>query len=412
MDAALVPVKPPSTAGKKKIIVAAPRDFFLGPVFAAKKQTAAREVTIGDRRYQIGGFHPMKRDLRPPALDVRHARAIFSILSFRNEPPNDGTKHICFSLNDLCRRYANSNGGRYSRDIKEIVGDLLDAYIRVTDLKTNKTFIYRIIERVEIEDKTIQRKDSGLANSNQSELWFHSCDLSPEFFAILNLIVELQHVKLHVLTAIRSPLAQAIYLYIPSRAHHHTENDPFEITLTNLLQQVAADVPEVKWHRKKLFTQNANSILQQLDGLETLSGIFRVKLVETADGSDWKLLAWVEKPTHELPTRPPQKDSKLLKAFLKSGRTREDWTQMLTRIEPLSGYETDLLAAAKIDFEKNQRFLEAARAILGESRFIGLLSEAKSDRLEGRKATKSDAARLVHRIMEAIATPKQPSQKR
>lgn len=409
MDAALVPVKPTSTAGQRKILVAAPKDFFLGPVFAAKKQMAAREVTIGDRRYQIGGFHPMKRDLHPPALDVRHARAIFSILSFRNEPPNDGTKHICFSLNDLCRRYANSQGGRYSRDIKEIVGDLLDAYIRVTDIKTNKTFIYRIIERVEIEDKTIQRKDSSLANSNQSELWFHSCDLSPEFFAILNLIVELQHVKLHVLTAIRSPLAQAIYLYIPSRAHHHTENNPFEITLTNLLQQVAAEVPVHKSKRKEIFTQNVTSVLKQLDELETLSGIFRVKLAETADGSDWKLLAWVEKPTHAI--RPPQKDSKLLKAFLKSGRTRDDWARMLTRIEPLSGYETDLLAAAKVDFEQNQRFLEAARAILGESQFIGLLSEAKGDLLEGRKATKSDAARLVHRIMEAIATPKKISQK-
>jgi len=54
-------------------------------VFAATKQSGPREVTVrvkigedvSERRYQIGGFHPMDPDLHPPALDVRHARAIF-----------------------------------------------------------------------------------------------------------------------------------------------------------------------------------------------------------------------------------------------------------------------------------------------------------------------------------------------
>jgi hypothetical protein len=66
-------------------IIRAPRDYFLGPVFAATKQSGPREVTVrvkigedvSERRYQIGGFHPMDPDLHPPALDVRHARAIF-----------------------------------------------------------------------------------------------------------------------------------------------------------------------------------------------------------------------------------------------------------------------------------------------------------------------------------------------
>jgi hypothetical protein len=46
-----------------------------------------------------------------------------------------------------------------------------------------------------------------------------------------------------------------------------------------------------------------------------------------------------------------------------------------------------------------------AKAILRQDRFIGLLAEAKGDALEGKKATKSPTARIIHRIMEAISAP-------
>ena len=392
------------------LLVAAPKDYFLGPVFAARKQTGPRDITINDTLYQIGGVHPLDDPLDKnavmPALDVRHARAIFSLLSFRDPNCEDGTRLVRFSFNEFCRRYANSQGGRYARDIRRILKDLTNTFISVTDIKTEISHAYRILEHIDIEGRPPRRKDSRLARSLQKELWFNSCTLSPEFFGLLNRIAELLHLKLSVFTSIRSPLAQAIYLYIPSRAHHHTEQDPFEITLTTLLQQVAAGVPVLKKLRKKLFTQHANSILKQLDGIETLTGRFRVRLAETVDGKDWKLQAWVEKNATALPARPPQKDSKLLRAFLKGGRTSEDWTQMLARIVPLSSYELDLLAAAEVDHEKNRRFLEPAKAILGEARFDGLLAEAKGDCLEKRKARKNPTARLIHRLMEAIATPR------
>ena len=124
----------PTTEVHRSRLVAAPKDYFLGPVFAATRQLGPREVVIGGRRYSIGGFHPLRPDLSPPALDVRHARAIFSLLSFRD--PFEDTRLIRFSFNEFCRRYANSNGGRYARAIAGIVADLLDAYIRVTDQKS------------------------------------------------------------------------------------------------------------------------------------------------------------------------------------------------------------------------------------------------------------------------------------
>ncbi|HYG35612.1 MAG TPA: RepB family plasmid replication initiator protein, partial [Clostridia bacterium] len=279
---------------RRAVFVAAPKDYFLGPVFAATPQTGAREVTVGNHRYVIGGFHPMGGDTPPPpALDVRHARAIFALLSFRKE--FDRTRLIRFSFNELCMRYAQSNGGRYAREIKKIVRDLMDSYIRITDTETNISHEFRLIERIDIEKRPPRRCDSKLAMSGQQEMWFNGCELSPEFAGLLSDFRELRMLNLDVFTSISSPLAQAIYLYIPSRAWHHNEHKPFEINLTNLLQQVSAKIPKHKSKRRELFTQNKNSIMQQLDGLETRAGIFRVRLAESADKSDWKLQAWVER---------------------------------------------------------------------------------------------------------------------
>lgn len=384
----------------KHTLVAAPRDYFIGPVFAATKQSASRQVTIGDRRYQIGGFHPLDPTKRPPALDVRHARAIFTLLSFRD--PFAETRMVRFSMNEFCRRYARTNGGRYSRDIRRIFGDLLDTYIRIQDVATNIAHSYRLIERVHIEERPIRRKDDKRADNPQLELWFNAISLSEEFYAVLNRIAELHHLKLDVFTGIRSPLAQAIYLYIPSRAHHHTERNPFEISLTTLLQQVSHPVPAHKSLRKRLFTQNRHSIMSQLDGRETLSGVFRLNLAETTDGNDWKIQAWVERAHQQ--SRAPKKlpNSKMVQAFLRSGRTREELERRLDKSAPLTDYERQLLEVGKIQVDGNTRFFEMAKALLGPTRFEALLAEAKGYALEGVKATKSPTARLIFHLMEAV----------
>jgi hypothetical protein len=386
-----------------------PQDYLLSPVFAAAKQRGSREVTVRvkidgeiiERRYTMGGWHPLRPDHPPPALDVRHGRAIFTLISFL-DPYQEG-RLIKFSFNEFCRRYATTNGGRYARAIKEILADLTDSYIRVVDVKRNEGHTYRLIESLDIMDKPIRKKNAALASSSQRELWFNGCVLSAEFYSLLTRYAELQCLKLKVFTSLSSPLAQAIYLYIPSRAAHHSENDPFEICLTTLLDQVSFPIPKYKSLRHKLFTQNRKSIIKQLDGIETLTGIFRVRLAETVDGSDWKLLAWVEKNPVRAKANPEK--SKLLDAYLKSGRPRELFDRALEIIPSLSDYEAELLEKGGIEVPKCRRFLEMAKALLKEVRFDGLLSEAKADELEGRKAIKSPTHRLIHRIMEAIGAP-------
>lgn len=384
----------------------APKDYFLGPVFAATKQAGRREVTVGSNQYIIGGFHPLRPDFAPPALDVRHARAIFSLLSFRDPFDDTGTRLVSFSFSEFCRRYAHSNGGRYLRAIKEILADLTDAFIQVTDLRTKLAHTYRLIERIDIRDRAIHRRDSHLAKSNQTEMRINTCTLSPEFAGLLGRIAELQHLNLSVFTSIRSPLAQAIYLYIPSRAYHHSEADPFEINATKLLDQVSFPVARHKSVRKRAFTKHEDegrSVLQQLDGVETLSGVFRVRLEETSDHADWKLQAWVERDAKR--TKLPMQGSKLAAAYLEGGRPREFLDQALANVRPLTSYELDLLEAAQVEVPKNRRFFEMAKAVLKEVRFVSLLSEAKGDALEGRPTTKNPTARLIHRIMQAISTP-------
>jgi hypothetical protein len=172
------------------------------------------------------------------------------------------------------------------------------------------------------------------------------------------------------------------------------------------LEQVSFRIPPQKQRRHQIFTQHEDegrSIMQQLDGLETLTGVFRVQLAETADGTEWKLLAWVEQRKRKLAG--DHGNSKLVNAYLKSGRPQELLIQALDNIQPLSDYEMELLALAQVEVAKNRRFFEIAKALLPEAKFDGLLAEAKADELEGRKARKNPTARLIHWIMEAVGAP-------
>jgi len=106
-------------------------------------------------------------------------------------------------------------------------------------------------------------------------------------------------------------------------------------------------------------------------------------------------------------TAPPRvgAQGKLTKAFLSAGWTQTQLEERLARRIALDAYELELLSLGQIEVEKNMGFLIQARSLLGSSKFHQLLAEAKGDALERRPATKSPTARLIYRIMEAIARP-------
>ena len=369
-----------------------PREMIVAPFFAAVKQSKEREIVVDGKRWVIGLDHPTKRR-SSPALDMRHGRACFTLLSFRDRLQNG--REIFFSMNEFCRRYASSQGGRYAREILNILFDLQDTWV-AREIDSGKVEYFQILGDIKIHQKTARRHDALKALSMQQEMWLDRVTLSPEFFGLLKRWEELARICLHVLTSIRSPKAQAIYTYIPSRAVHHTKSKPFSINLATILEQIGAPVPTAKSKRKQVFTQNKNSILSQLNGAEIIDGILRVEMVETRNGSDSKLIFWVEKNNDSKPVIPPKKP-KMLEAWIKGGHSQTSFQERLKKAKSLEYHHRELLDRAGVKLEKTEKFFEMAHALLGP-RFEKILSEAKGNTLEGDPGN-NPTGRLIYRIL-------------
>ena len=369
-----------------------PREMIVAPFFAAVKQSRERDIVVDGKRWVIGLDHPTKRRASP-ALDMRHGRACFALLSFRDRLRNE--REIFFSMNEFCRRYASSQGGRYASDILNVLFDLQETWV-AREVDGGKVEYFQILGDIKIHQKTARRRDALKMLSMQQEMWLDRVTLSPEFFGLLKRWEELARICLHVLTAIRSPKAQAIYTYIPSRAVHHSRAEPFSINLATILEQIGAPVPAAKSKRKQIFTQNRNSILSQLDGAEIIDGILRVEMVETRDGADAKLVFWVEKHDASESLAPPKK-SRMLEAWTKGGRSRRSFQERLKKAAPLASYHRELLERAGVKLAATETFFEMAQALLGP-RFDRILSEAKGDALEGNRGN-NPTGRLIYRVL-------------
>ena len=381
---------------KNHLIPIVPRDFVTAPFFAAARQTEPRVLIINDVKWVIGDAHPTGR-AASPALDMRHGRACFTLLSFRDRMQNG--REIRFSMNEFCRRYAQSRGGRYSREILDLLFDLRETWVR-RESADGTIERFTIIGDIKTLEKPLRRREAIRALTEQGEFWLDRISLSPEFFGLLQQWERLARIRLDVLTSMTSPTAQAIYTFLPSRAVHHAESDPFAIRLATLLEQVSHPVPPHKSVRKKIFTQNRFSILSQLDGKEILNGILRVSLADTKDASDYNLLAWVEKDGVPSPDQPPICNSKLLEAWRAAGRSKQAFDQRLKYIQPLSFYARELMERASVAIDGNERFFEMAAALLG-NRFEAIVCEAKTDAVEGDPG-RTPTGRLIYRLVESV----------
>ena len=67
---------------------------------------------------------------------------ILAILSFGKRNSKD--RWIAFSMNEMCRRYANSNSGRYSRDILRLLESLKQIHVRITWME-EFLFCFRVL---------------------------------------------------------------------------------------------------------------------------------------------------------------------------------------------------------------------------------------------------------------------------
>jgi hypothetical protein len=395
---------------RKQLTPVVPKDFVTAPFFTARKTLGPRALTINDVQWTIGIPQPDGRR-ESPALDMRHGRACFALLSFRDRLQG---RDIHFSLNEFCHRYAQSQGGRYSREILTILFDLRETWVRREILKPDNTAEnknphknydkeFTIIGEILVARKPIRRKDA-IRRLAQKELWLDRVSLTPEFFKLFDDWEQLARIRLDVVTALTSPTAQALYTFIPSRAVYHSKSDPFKIRLALLLEQIALPVPPQKSVRKKIFTQHRTSVIAQLDGKEVLDGVLRVSLAETKDGTDYNFLAWVEKGAKANPELPTASKSKLLDTWRASGRSKQEFDRRIKQVQPLSDYHKEMLQKSRAILDGNERFFQLAAALLGQGKFEQILSEAKGDALEGSPGH-NPTGRLIYRLMDALGKP-------
>ena len=380
-----------------KTVVTVPREFVTQPFFTATKQTKPRSLLIAGRPWTIGvnRLDGRGEKCRLAGLDIRHGRLCFALLSFRDRL--DERLQIRFSVNELAHRFAASNGGRYSRDLVELLFDLFDTWIRI-DHADGTEEEFRVVENVRVFKKPVRRKDALAALKGQREFWLDNVSLNENFFRLLD---RYAGIRLDVLTGMRSTTAQAIYTYIPSRAIHHDAASPFEITLTNLMTQIDLKVPSAKSKRREVFTRRQPSILDQLDGAELIVGKLRVSIAETADGNDYKLQAWLERPRAKVIPIDATNGSAVLALWREHGGTKRTFDERLKHRPPLALHHADLIERAGASVQGNEAFYTMAAALIGQGPFERILHEAKSDHLEGDRAW-NPGGRLAYRLKEAI----------
>jgi hypothetical protein len=396
--------------------VAGPKLFFVCCFFPWAKGNEWHKVKYKGREYKIGGVHPLPRPgvPLPRALDIRHCRALFALASFRSDSGNDG-RVISFSMYAFAKRFAASTGGAYQRRLRELLGDLVDTWIEVKEEESGKILYARLLEKVEICQTPIRRRDAPDAVNGQMDFRFQAATLSDWFYEMLACIESLLYLKFDVFRSIRSPLAQCLYMFIPSRCIGKTAAHPWEIGLTKLFAEIGVrEIPAARSKRIQLMCQNKNSVLDQLNGLPISRGCLRVALRVPEDrNQDAFLQVWQEQSGTSPAPAMINTDSKVYQAWVQNGGPEEEYQKRLRKQRPIDDdYELRILRSIGVDLVKDRVFLKQLRALIGADRFKGCLAETKDSAKDpGFHLKKGIGSLLGGRLMEALRLEAQASSK-
>jgi hypothetical protein len=386
-----------------------PKDWSTAAVFSPVKQVEVREIVVNGNTWRMGIHNPLNK-APSSAIDMAHVRILLAVLSFWQ-----GQNPLSMSLKELGRRAAGSHGGAFFRLLRQRLGDLRDYWISV-ELENGDKRMFPAISRIEVTSRKINATQQRLAlddwpaqrvkQQDDDVRWVQldNVVLAPEFAEFLSDFTNLMNVRLDVLRTLSSDVAQAMYLFIPSRAVYRAKTDPWKINLANLFEQLGMTVPSSKSLRRKTMEQHGTrSVIRQLDTVPILNGNLRVGLALNKQKTDWMLLAWVE----EVDDLPDLSDSKsaLVKAWRESGRREEELAKLLRSPLPeLTDEESVLCEAANVELLKIQRFLRLCKVAIGTNRLHRVLAELKIDVIERRGVNKPTGA-LVWRLLTLVAEP-------
>lgn len=353
-----------------------PQNWVTAPLFPPLPQDEPYTITFLDGKYSwtTGCKNTLAytREYDSPYLrgfDIRHYDLIAAFISEYRRGHIDKSGKLYVSYKGLLTLIGRTNGTSQIKTISLLLDDLWNTNILWEDHEKNTAVLFRALSK--IETKTEDGKNTLV-----------SVQLDPNFITFIDQIEKFISVRLDVKVKLPSPVAQAIYTYIPSRAIYSTsEKTPWKITLTALMKELRLPEEKYKSKRKEFFTQNKISIMQQLDGQPVRSGdLFRCKLEENTKKTDYYFCCWTQK--NEKKTQ----KSRLLQCWIDAGRDVKDFYRLIDNKKPLTRKTIEDLKIMGLDPVKDKAYFEAAKAIfayLGDPDFEGFIADIKCRYDEG-----------------------------
>lgn len=271
------------------------KDFIKAPIFGVTAHQ--NEVECDGWVWKTGVVTPLAQKngvTEPviPGLNVDHAEIMLALMTF--QPANyhfspNPSGEFKFSLKKLCEVAYGSYSKQYYTKACKVLDDLSKCWGSVFFKDTQETHYFRVLKDILIISKPSRRNTDG------QELWLDNVVLHESYQALLGNLHRQLMIDVRVFRQVTSgPLVKAIYMYIPSRAVHHTKDAPFKIKLQTLFDQLGHKQNKFKYKSKRyeIMTRGVKPIIDQLNGVAVYNGTMYCTLKESADGSDWMLCAW------------------------------------------------------------------------------------------------------------------------
>lgn len=317
------------------------KEMMTNPFFPVKStDTAVRTFETPNGTWHLGIKHASVGNVEyaKHTMTIEHAEVFFAILSFLDRsyttiaPQEDEAGiRVNFSLNDLVKKLGKPRSAQNYRKIENLVKELEYFWNAIT-LPDGNVIQFKPVMIASITASGTSKKKSTKAHVGE-ELMFDSITISKQYIELIKDLKKVVYLDTTSLHQISSKIGKAIFTYLPSRAIHRDESNPFKISLKTLLKQVNALNTSTKYPagRKQVFcrrqvktskktgiTKECLSVIDQLDGLDLQNGMkFRCRVTDELNraGDDYLFLAWVDKPIKKV-YKPKTSTEKWLKENL------------------------------------------------------------------------------------------------
>lgn len=357
----------------------------------------------------IGGMEGSRSKMFIPDrhLTVAQLRLLAGLLSFRRPWEKDFIRER-MGIKALYRKIKTGQSGRDDlaggQRLQKIRDDLeeMETYWVQINRPWNTVEGQKVAEKlISFAKRTRFRDGMPHTQANIESEWIEAFRMNRHFLTALD--ADSRAVRLDVFNSFQTDMIALWYLVIPARASHPriTKNNPWQTGLRVLFDKAGCNIGSpgaAKWR----FDRCHATVLNELNGSETMNGKFCCDLKKNSDGDDYLLRAWIERKNPRGKLQYNQ-EGFLFTFWLQAGRTEEEFEERLRRgCGPLSRYDEDLLTAARYPFTNpgNLAFLTQIKALLGEHVFTSALHTAKVSVLEYSMAGGCDPGRIMGTVLK------------